>query len=63
MDLIYREWRTDARGTTDAGGGYTTRAYYGDYRITVTDRAGHTVTKTATLPMGSGAKTVTLTLP
>ncbi|WP_020575093.1 endo-1,4-beta-xylanase [Actinopolymorpha alba] len=35
-DLIYRQWWTNAQGTTNASGTYTTRGFLGDYLLTVT---------------------------
>jgi endo-1,4-beta-xylanase len=62
MKLIHGEWWTQARGTTGASGEYKTRAFYGDYRVTVTDAQGRTITQNVSFPMGSGAKTVTVTV-
>lgn len=36
LDLVRKEWWTNADGTTDAQGRYTTRGFLGDYEITVT---------------------------
>lgn len=33
---VFDEWWTDERGTTDAAGRFTTRAFHGDYQIVVT---------------------------
>ena len=54
LDLVHKQWRTDERGTTDGGGLYSTRAFHGDYEITV--KKGDT-SKTVTTAIGKpGAK-------
>ncbi|SFD97794.1 Endo-1,4-beta-xylanase, GH35 family [Actinacidiphila alni] len=35
-DLVTRQWWTNASGTTDSAGAYTTRGFLGDYVVTVT---------------------------
>lgn len=44
-DLVFRKWWTNAQGTTDAAGKFTTRGFLGDYEIVVTQGG-----KTQTLP-------------
>ncbi|MBW3623864.1 MAG: endo-1,4-beta-xylanase [Armatimonadetes bacterium] len=63
MKLIRKEWWTKATGKTGSTGRYGTRVFYGEHRVTATDGTGKRVTQTVSLPMGSGARTVTLTLP
>ncbi len=46
LDLIHKEWWTNEKGTTDSTGTFTTKAFYGDYLITVKDSSGRTVSKT-----------------
>jgi endo-1,4-beta-xylanase len=36
MDLVLREWWTDAQGSTDSRGNFQTRGFLGDYEITAT---------------------------
>ena len=59
--LIQTEWRTNATGKPNVQGQYKTRAFYGDYEITVTDKAGQKATKTVKLPVGESVE-VSLTL-
>lgn len=60
-DLVYNKWLTREKGTTDAGGGFTCRGFYGDYDITV--KSGGTVkTVSARFPKGGNGE-VTVTLP
>lgn len=35
-NLVFKQWWTDAQGTTDAQGDYRTRGFLGDYEVTVT---------------------------
>jgi GH35 family endo-1,4-beta-xylanase len=63
LRLTRKTWWTRTEAETGAGGTCTVRAFYGDYEIAVTDAAGQTVKATANFPMGSGSKTVTVTLP
>lgn len=63
MRLVHGEWWTRVQGRANAAGRFTTRAYYGRHRVTVTDGAGRTVTREVLLPLGQGAKTLTLSLP
>jgi GH35 family endo-1,4-beta-xylanase len=50
--LIRSEWRTNTTGKSNAQGIYKTRAFYGDYEVTVTDKAGHKIVKTVRFPVG-----------
>lgn len=52
--LVRHDWWTDETVTTGADGGGTLRAFYGEYRITVTV-GGKSVTKTVSFAPGSGA--------
>ena len=63
MTLIHKTWWTNAAGRSDAKGRYSVHAFYGDYRVTVTDSHGHAVTRQVTMPEGSGPYTLVLTLP
>ncbi len=57
-DLLFREWWTNAFGSTDAAGIYRTRGFKGDYNVTATYAR---VTKTvATKIDASGNVTITL---
>lgn len=51
MALIKGRWWTQAAGRTDARGVYSTRAFQGAYKITVTDANGRSVTGDAVLPI------------
>jgi GH35 family endo-1,4-beta-xylanase len=57
-DLVYGNWWTDVRGTSDWGGQYSTRAFQGQYQVTV-NYNGQTIVVPATL----GADGLTLTVP
>lgn len=46
LDLVYREWWTNADGKTDRRGGYAVRGFLGDYAVTVTHRG-----KSRTVPV------------
>ena len=62
-DLVYHQWWTDAHGASNTSGMFATRAFLGNYIITVT-AGGRTVTKTAhVIRNGSAATVVTVTLP
>jgi len=37
-ELLQGRWRTDTEGVTGAGGGYSVRAFRGEYEITVGGR-------------------------
>lgn len=63
MRLIHHDWWTDTAGAASAKGAFQARAFYGDYKVTVTDKKGRTATRSFTFPMGAGAKTVTVPLP
>jgi GH35 family endo-1,4-beta-xylanase len=45
LALIRKQWWTKVSGQTDANGDFTTRAFYGSYRLTVEAPARQTVTK------------------
>ncbi len=63
LRLIRRTWWTNAGAETDDDGICRMRAFYGDYRISATDAAGRTATSHVSFTMGSGSRTVTLTMP
>ena len=44
LDLVKRDWWTNADGVTDASGAYQVRGFNGTYEITVTAAGGHTKT-------------------
>ncbi len=44
LDLVTREWWTNAEGATDPRGEFSARAFYGDYRVTV-ESAGRKAVK------------------
>jgi endo-1,4-beta-xylanase len=50
-DLVFRQWWTDVRGQTDAGGHFTTRGFLGEYEITV-EYQGKTLTRSVRLQKG-----------
>lgn len=58
-DIVTREWRTDATGRTDPAGSYATRAFLGDYEVTVT-HAGKTTTHPLKLTRDSGPQAIAL---
>lgn len=57
-DLLFREWQTNATGTTNANGNYTVRGFKGTYLVQVTYN-GVTALANATLD-ATGSVTVTL---
>ena len=59
-DLVYKTWWTDTHGATSDKGNFNTRAFLGDYEITVTHN-GQTVTQPFVLSKANN--TLTLTLP
>jgi endo-1,4-beta-xylanase len=65
MKLIHSKWWTDARGETGPDGVFSARAFCGDYRVTVTDASGRSVTKTLSLPgnVAGEATAVEVSLP
>ena len=58
-DLVFRQFWSNAEGSTNANGVYRTRGFAGIYRIAVT-HAGKTVEKTLDLPVTRAETTVTL---
>ncbi len=50
-DLVYDEWWTEEDGETDVDGAYATRAFRGEYEITV-EYEGESATRTTTLSEG-----------
>jgi GH35 family endo-1,4-beta-xylanase len=59
MKLIYHDWWTDETKPTGADGVAQTRAFYGDYRITVTAK-GKTVVRGLSFAPGTGALAITM---
>jgi GH35 family endo-1,4-beta-xylanase len=57
MDLVFRQWWTDAEGETDAAGRYAVRGFLGDYDVRVT-HAGTTLTRPARIDKGGSTVTV-----
>jgi GH35 family endo-1,4-beta-xylanase len=62
MDLIHRQWWTNADGVTNRDGAYKVHAFYGGYQVTVTDSKGHKAVATVSMPEESGSHTVTVTV-
>ena len=58
-ELVGRTWRTDANGVTAADGTYLTRAFLGEYDVSVA-HAGQTKTVRLNLAAGSSIQTVSL---
>ncbi len=54
LDLVHRDWWTNADGKTDAAGSYKTRGFYGVYELTATAPGGKT--KTVWLPFEKAEK-------
>jgi endo-1,4-beta-xylanase len=54
MTLIHKTWWTNEIGRTDKNGRDTVHAFYGNYKITVTDSHGHTTIQTLSWPESSG---------
>ncbi|MHC5039495.1 MAG: endo-1,4-beta-xylanase [Planctomycetota bacterium] len=38
--LVLKEWKTEAKGATDASGSFRTRAFYGSYRVRIEPEGG-----------------------
>jgi GH35 family endo-1,4-beta-xylanase len=58
-ELVLGRFRTDVKGKTDAAGKYATRAFLGDYEVSVI-RAGKTKTVKAQLPAAGSSLAVVL---
>jgi len=56
IDLVYNKWWTNTKGKTDNSGLFTTRAFLGDYRITI--RYGDNLTELRTHLSKAGATIV-----
>jgi len=63
LNLIHKQWWTNAGGKTDGRGAVTRRVFYGDYQLTVTDARGRTATRSVTFPEAAPPMTVTVRLP
>jgi len=63
LQLVHKDWWTDATERSDAQGAFRLRAFYGDYTITATDAAGHVATQTLSWPEAAPARQVVLTMP
>ena len=59
-DLIHQQWWTNITPKTDGRGTVTRRVFYGDYRVTVTDARGRTMTRPVTFPEAAPPQTVTV---
>jgi GH35 family endo-1,4-beta-xylanase len=59
IDLVTKTWWTDTNGKTSADGTYSTRAFYGEYEVTV---AKEGTAQTAKLKLEPGAAIQTITL-
>jgi len=62
MTLIHKDWWTNATLQTNSHGDCKAHVFYGDYTITVTDKSGHSVTQTITLPEAGGPRHVDVKL-
>ena len=58
-NLLFKQWWTNASGTSNAAGTYSTRGFYGDYKLSVTVN-GKTETRNIRLEKGVGEVTVKL---
>ncbi len=59
VDLVNNEWRTDATGRTNSDGAFQTRAFLGDYDVTVSHN-GKSETTRVKFAAGTPAQTITL---
>ena len=59
LDLVQRQWTTDARGRTDSAGQFAARGFLGRYTITV-EQGGKTSTRSVELARPGSAVTITL---
>jgi len=63
LDLIHKQWWTNIAAKTDTRGALTRRVFYGDYRLTVTDAKGRTVTRPLTFPEAAPPLSLTVRVP
>ena len=58
LDLVFKQWWTDEKGATDAGGRYAVCGFLGEYEVTV-EKGGSTKRLRLALPKaGHGARVV-----
>jgi GH35 family endo-1,4-beta-xylanase len=62
MELTHRKWRTNAEMKTNAIGECQLRAFYGDYRVVVTDADGRSVEKAVSFSDGLGEMKIEIEL-
>ncbi|MGI4787697.1 MAG: endo-1,4-beta-xylanase [Janthinobacterium lividum] len=60
MKLIHKQWWTNVTEKANGNGTLTHRVFYGDYKVTVTDTRGLTITRLVTFPEASKPQTVTV---
>jgi len=60
-DLVLHQWRTNVDAVSDAEGGFTVRAFQGDYIVKVT-RGEETVEREITLAPGAASADIVITL-
>ncbi len=58
LDLVQKQWRTDAEGITDASGQWEVRGFHGEYKITVVSDE-RTSTALTNLPPDGATVTIT----
>ena len=61
-DLVLKEWRTHASGSTNAQGAWSVRGFQGDYKLSVTYR-GRQIEREFSLPADGTPAQVKVTLP
>ncbi len=62
-DLVFKQWWTNADGTTNPAGRFETRGFFGDYTVTVSDGTkGETKSTVAQTRLDRAGTTLTITL-
>lgn len=62
-ESLMAEWSTNVSGTTDAGGIFSCRGFFGDYQVTIDSESASPVHQTFTLTPGQGAQVITISVP
>ena len=59
LDLVEKEWKTNASGSTDEDGKFCTRGFHGRYKVSVTKGRAHKTTETQ---LGEQSETIRLVI-
>jgi GH35 family endo-1,4-beta-xylanase len=63
FESLMNEWSTNASGTTDAGGVFSCRGFFGDYEVTVVLEKASPASQAFTLAPGQGPRMITILVP